>query len=463
MFRKSALALSILLVIAVSQVIVCTTGFLLELLPEPFYSGLSVECLRDGRVAYQTCFEYVVYDPQGKVIKKANRLKDIYVGQTVMLDLNPYKDWAQDMLPRTGCRLVSRPEEGDDLWFLMRPEDIMEGYNRTPKRLVSYLGPGGFSLEKPRTPFTKMKMWVNYNSPHSRNPWTEGDEGDEDETKDPRVCLLAGDDLFLISTKARTVRKLTSLPEDTQWIGVYDDWAKAEGEDTPRCRGQFIFTASRTRLFKMSMQGERLAEAPLPGDWAEEKVGHRSSCLSFGLLDNGRMALAIRPYDLERDQTEVRVLDDKGKEVKSTVLPNWPAWYETPKPSVAREAVSYATETAKAMPLEWGLRMAFGHPAPEVTLRNGLSLSCGILIACIVGLGCRNRSLPRRTRVFWIVFGFLFALPGLVVYLVVGPRAPMTACPSCGGKRPINLAECPRCKAAFPKPAPTGLEIFDNA
>ena len=62
---------------------------------------------------------------------------------------------------------------------------------------------------------------------------------------------------------------------------------------------------------------------------------------------------------------------------------------------------------------------------------------------------------PRRTQIakliFWIVFVFLFNLPGLLTYLALN-HTPVIRCVNCGKKRGLQQDACCRCGTALPKP-----------
>jgi hypothetical protein len=60
---------------------------------------------------------------------------------------------------------------------------------------------------------------------------------------------------------------------------------------------------------------------------------------------------------------------------------------------------------------------------------------------------------PRRMHieklVFWVVFVFLFNLPGLLTYLALN-HTPVVHCANCGKKRGLLQDVCCRCGAALP-------------
>ena len=62
---------------------------------------------------------------------------------------------------------------------------------------------------------------------------------------------------------------------------------------------------------------------------------------------------------------------------------------------------------------------------------------------------------PRRTHsaklIFWVVFVFLFNLPGLLTYLALN-HTPVIRCVNCGKKRGLQQDACCRCGTALPQP-----------
>jgi hypothetical protein len=60
----------------------------------------------------------------------------------------------------------------------------------------------------------------------------------------------------------------------------------------------------------------------------------------------------------------------------------------------------------------------------------------------------------------WMLFVFLFAIPGFLGYLWHRRWPVRLACPACGTHAPRDRDNCARCGTLFPAPAPDGLEIF---
>jgi len=88
-------------------------------------------------------------------------------------------------------------------------------------------------------------------------------------------------------------------------------------------------------------------------------------------------------------------------------------------------------------------------------------LSSGIL--GLVSLALYRRHAARSGNapsIAWMLFVFLFGIPGLLAYLWHRRWPVRLACPACGTDAPRDRHYCAPCGKPFPAPAPNGLEIF---
>jgi hypothetical protein len=88
-------------------------------------------------------------------------------------------------------------------------------------------------------------------------------------------------------------------------------------------------------------------------------------------------------------------------------------------------------------------------------------LSSGIL--GLVSLALYRRHAARSGNapsIAWILFVFLFGIPGFLGYLWHRRWPVRLACPACGTDAPRDRDSCAPCGKPFPAPAPNGLEIF---
>jgi hypothetical protein len=90
-----------------------------------------------------------------------------------------------------------------------------------------------------------------------------------------------------------------------------------------------------------------------------------------------------------------------------------------------------------------------------------MSLITGILGIVSVALyrlhAVRSGNAP---SIAWMVFVFLFGIPGFLGYLWHRRWPVRLPCPACRSDAPRDRDNCARCGTPFPAPAPNGLEIF---
>ncbi len=89
-----------------------------------------------------------------------------------------------------------------------------------------------------------------------------------------------------------------------------------------------------------------------------------------------------------------------------------------------------------------------------------------LVVTYPLGIGlawvCRRRQgqYAARWTALWIVFVFVFGVPGIFGYLLHRSWAARLACPKCGQPSPRDREACFACGADFPEPAPKGIEVF---
>ena len=442
MFKKSTVPLGLLTLLGSFLLLGLLGVFLDCLFPVTVRPYLDIKYLKDGSAMYeeydQNSSAYSTYDPQGHFIEKVMTRNETSLGQVRMWYMNlSYRREGRMCGPGSAVFPIDVGQQQGECWYLLTAEGLMEGYSRATRRLIGYMTPEGFDSEKPaaRSRFADIKTWVEWGG---------------------FVWLLNGRALFVIDTDLHTIRNLAALPEDTQWLCVCGGRVRLEADGTAAFQDQSVFAIAGKRLLKLTMKGEILWAVPLPKETMFEGQDETTIYRKVGIIDNGGTILAAVCNGDKSRQNHIVVLDAKGNLAKSYSPPLSPPWWKEPQEDAVRRWLEIAGLESTVGP--WVMFADWS----SVRLGLYISLVYAVLCACIIGFDARGRRLSRRARIFWIVFGLLFSLPGLAVYFVVGPRAPMTACPSCGAKRPIDVVECPRCKAAFPKPAPTGLEIFDK-
>lgn len=90
-----------------------------------------------------------------------------------------------------------------------------------------------------------------------------------------------------------------------------------------------------------------------------------------------------------------------------------------------------------------------------------LLLSAAITLVSV--LLARRRLAHRRSRanvIWWLVAVALLSWPGYLLCIITTRLPKHVGCPDCGRPRPPETATCPQCRADWPLPKRTGLEIL---
>jgi hypothetical protein len=72
----------------------------------------------------------------------------------------------------------------------------------------------------------------------------------------------------------------------------------------------------------------------------------------------------------------------------------------------------------------------------------------------------RQRRFAQTWTRVWVVFVFIFGLPGLVGYLAHRRWPALEPCPACERTAPRDRQTCSDCEAPFPEPERQGIEVF---
>jgi hypothetical protein len=103
--------------------------------------------------------------------------------------------------------------------------------------------------------------------------------------------------------------------------------------------------------------------------------------------------------------------------------------------------------------------------AAQSMVRNSwLSLTGIMVLSSLLAVATWHRSrafvLSTPEQVMWVLFVFLFGLPGYIGYLLHRRWPLRQECPHCRVRVPWNRSACAACRRQFPAPASKGIEVF---
>ena len=129
-----------------------------------------------------------------------------------------------------------------------------------------------------------------------------------------------------------------------------------------------------------------------------------------------------------------------------------------PEPIVPLVVTLVAPLYAEVDEISGGYASAFAEIVGDFWLMYLLTGISGIVSVAL----CRRHAarMGNSPSISWMVFVFLFGIPGFLGYLWHRRWPIRLECPACGTDAPRDRENCARCGTLFPAPAPNGLEIF---
>ena len=98
------------------------------------------------------------------------------------------------------------------------------------------------------------------------------------------------------------------------------------------------------------------------------------------------------------------------------------------------------------------------------TIETSLYVVClSLVLAAATFFWTRRICFAPRRAWAWTGFVLAFGLPGFITFRLAADWPRFVPCPSCGSRRPLDIANCPHCGADWPPPPATGIEIFDRS
>lgn len=372
------------------------------------------------------------------------------------------------------------------LWYLMfdrkgNPTAYFVGFNRRTKRRVGYIGRAGFQQEWPaddqQFPVHVSQLGNNgivtisdylddVSGPRGKYFDMDGNRPVPEST----IFVHSRDRVFEIDLQARSVKRLFELPGMHEVDGFVRVAGAPDELETLSPTDVAVFWTARTaeRIVVFDRSGRQLRAYTIP-----QKL--RDQYFRFAELPGGKALVSWLDHD---DRTggsyehlrwlnrrgdilrEEKVVHDADPGIRgardaslvvAAVIPA-PAsgllmsLYTVPRLDDMRtgDAASYSTALAKSLQQTW--------PALVIVLTVG--------IAAVLGYEARRKKDGRPRSWAWVIFVFLFGLPGLVGYLLHLGQPVRETCPACQAESPRDDENCRFCGTPFPEPSPRGIEVF---
>jgi hypothetical protein len=398
-------------------------------------TGQIVRLTRRGR-------KQTVTNLQGKPVKAISPIQDEFQNFEEVIYFPPYHRTRQ-LSYRSYQRyfsVVFPNKERGVVWYYDRTKNRVVGYSLKTRRVIGYMGPGGFSDSDANgaSRFTEPLVSLTNKSGHSI-------------LRFPQVVYLVR-----VKTGTRQIVPLSLFQppanEDILHVAHLDN-------------GQIAVASSKTIHFFTST-GRLLFRTPL------ENQGHESGSVKiFTIPKSSRYFLlyTLNSKDGDVNRQFLTTLSPQGVIQRQQALPRLPSAPWNPPMHVdevtagmppilmaAQFVGSYFgpqrtgnPEHLKTNRVEWLI---------EFALSFGTSLLCALLVIPVARRCAMSKSETRK----WVLG--IFALGPFVLPTMLALREWPTriACPSCAKKRVITREHCERCDSVFPVTPLDGTEIFSD-
>ncbi len=361
------------------------------------------------------------------------------------------------------------------LWYLVhdgarRGRAYLVGYGPNSKLLASYIGRSGFRADQPppedcfEMDGDGMNCWCIVSgtelSPHRR-------PDDLPEIPSWMVYLALDDRLVEVDLVKRKVRTVLEEKGIVSLGALSRALRKVAGQPQtePQPLQRFLAVCMKDRVAVIHPISGLRRDYMLPADL------HEDSFRFYELLDDTALIQLARRSDDGPTTHVFRWINTEGETLREEQFVLGPremggramscciATLATPAPAVL-ESLMLATgpadylESGKAEDYAGTLGLILSAIWPELLLVNFL----GAISAWFCYRRQKRYAQP-WTRT-WVVFVFLFGVPGLVGYLFHRRWPPRLPCPECDAPAPRDREACAACGKQFAPPAPKGIEVF---
>lgn len=353
-------------------------------------------------------------------------------------------------------------------WYLMhdgrrKGTAYFVGYDSETKLPIGHIGINAFQEELPewkeRFPMAAEMMHIERGIIGRSHLWQEPRESHNlfgvtsSLFADSKVCLISENRLLVVDLHARSVRVLLDADGLCAITRVHRD------------RADYMAVRTADQVLMLDSEGGRQQSFVIPAELRNrpftfydlgvdsamfEVTQARERSATFGnrFVWSDRQGNVIREQSVTFEDTSWLGRVDVMVGVAGVAVPAT-GFFTTAVvwPSVLVDegtSTSYSAATAKLLPICWPTLLA-------VNL-----LGVGLAIVCY-------RRQKRFGQVWvwpWVVFVFLFGLPGMVGYLAHQRWPVREGCPKCKEQVPRDRDACAACDEPFPKPELKGIEVL---
>ncbi|MCH8148258.1 MAG: hypothetical protein IH987_09745 [Planctomycetes bacterium] len=380
---------------------------------------------------------YEWLDLNGQSVGRYPVSKDIpSLSLASILNVSPYGNWAH-WLVSTLRQYEGGARRHRVFWFLMANDGVVTGYAHPTGAHLGSFGPQG-RLED--------GSGIRFGSPRQSQGTQWSSAANMGFTFDH--LFADGNSLYSFTVNPPHMSKLwQSDSGHISRLGLTYNWAR--NENGP------IFVESDGLLTAIdATDGTQVAVVDLPAPLRDPHrymtAGWTGEFVVVSQLCSAERSLA---YAFSPTGETLHEWDVKMREPKPFVW--WKSSEHLPLNLCAAPWVGIVVLILDRYEISYGMAFGLGSYWPLLLLSGVITL-VSVLLA-------RRRLAQRRSRanvIWWLIVVALFSWPGYLLCLITTRLPKHVGCPDCGRPRPPETTTCPQCRADWPLPKRTGLEIL---
>lgn len=381
-----------------------------------------------GRLVYEW------FDLSGKSVGRYVDYKDVpSLSMATVTDANSFRPWARrSVTTLSGFGRDARRHQV--FWYLMENDGVVVGYAHPTGAVLGSFGPQGRMKNGVGGGFVSVRQ---VQGTQYQTGTSMGHSFDH--------LFVDGDSLYAFTLNPPKMAKwYESNAGQIDRVGLRYDW-------WDRGVTGLVFSESNGQLSALGEDGIEVATVDLP-----VPLRDRRWYLSAGWTGK-RIVLAKWE---SANRTLAYAISPTGE-----TLNEWVVKLRDPEPFVWWKSTTHLPGNLCAAPWFGVVALtADQYAEPALALKSYWPL---LLVSAVITFASviltRRHLKDRRSRanvIWWLAVVALLSWPGYLLCLITARLPKRIGCPACGDPRPTETATCPHCRADWPLPKHTGLEIL---
>jgi hypothetical protein len=415
-------------------------------------------------------FEYFAFDGQRIDVDKNNRYLDnvILIGSQRLAKLDGY--------PRYQVRIAPfyDREELPNYWYFVHDgqpngKGYFVGYDGKSKQCIGYVGLQGSSSNLP-----PKELWFPvdgrimqagaFGTSTSSNDSLWYSSGGSNEFPSWKVIMASGDNVLEVNLRTGKVTTIFKIP-NLLLARLLNSTIDGEASSTNLFR-QYIVARTSERIAVLDAVGKQVASYAIPKDIQQATLEFYEIGKEKALITNQCNFPDFKAGEqLTWINSDGKILDRKKTELighgrhPMSKIDYWRAAVAIPSP------IAMLVGTVVVGPFNYidilenaSFSEALGYSIKSSWQPIAVLFILGGVLAWFCY--CRQRRFDQPWTWAWVLFVFLFGLPGFLGYLFHRRWPVMETCHVCGKAVPCDRENCSSCNSNFPLPAMKGIEVF---